>query len=936
MVFWAGRRRSDIRFKLLLGFGTLLLVFWTFVLWHSLAVSSFIEEIELKAYDFRMSLNLPGKKHEPSRDIVIIAFDDPTLYGYESKYGTWPWPRTVHADMIKFLNQVDVKLIAYDLLFLSNKLGDKSADAALLEQFKKHNNVFIGMNFDNNRFKSLEGLEVVDHPPELIDPVSVPFRSELPPNDKEFNTGDDGFYANPTASFQNFRPVMKDFYDHGDRIYIINHTRDKDGVSRSNSLIFRYWADLPKRSDAEPYKFNREKNQWFDSTGKRINKEGLFLDEEGEIKQFPTPKYFPHMSLRLLEFVRNEELKNKGLDPQAFAYYVDPKNYLHFPGYAVPLGNDGVFYVNWYTNNILYDKLEEYVDNALKPKLAEARAQLANNPNNATLQQQVQKYENELATSIKLKGRATTPQPYEVIPAWRVIRASLNQKAGKLTSEDKNLIKFLKDKMIFVGSTAVASFDIKTTPVSRIMPGVIQQAVIFDNLYQNNGYIVRLPEWFNLTVTFFLCIVTALSIVFIRSAVLGLIGAIGVLISFVGLNIILFKQLFLWMDLTFPLLSQLITGLITYLVKYIGRDRDYEKTYQLATTDGLTGLHNHRFFQEFIHSCMSKSERGNTKTSLVLVDIDFFKKFNDTHGHQAGDEVLRLVAQKLKASVRNTDLVARYGGEEMAVVLPETNEELALQVGHKLVKIIGAEPYPIAPGVSKHVTISVGVATYPTHGKSVTELIEFADQGLYRAKEAGRNQVGAQYDEDPAEKNAPKSVPIEWNRTAEEIQKEQNAQSQAPQAGTPPSAPPQPKQPVKPALERLQQPNPVAPSPQPKPPQQAAPQRQAPASAPQPKLPQQAAPQKQAPAPKPAPQGPMPAKQPPQQANSPQVQPAKPQQNQPASSAAPAGNQQASQPAKPAQQGQQARQKPIDRLKKLAPPNKKQLPDLPDLPDMPE
>jgi diguanylate cyclase (GGDEF)-like protein len=137
------------------------------------------------------------------------------------------------------------------------------------------------------------------------------------------------------------------------------------------------------------------------------------------------------------------------------------------------------------------------------------------------------------------------------------------------------------------------------------------------------------------------------------------------------------------------------------------------------------------------------------KFSLVLIDIDFFKKFNDTYGHQAGDEVLRQVAKKLKKTVRNVDIVARYGGEEMAVILDRANEEEALAVAHKIVKAIAEEAYPIAEGVAKHVTISCGVATYPTHGLTPSQMIEFSDAGLYRAKENGRNQVGSQYEGTP-------------------------------------------------------------------------------------------------------------------------------------------------------------------------------------------
>jgi diguanylate cyclase (GGDEF)-like protein len=207
----------------------------------------------------------------------------------------------------------------------------------------------------------------------------------------------------------------------------------------------------------------------------------------------------------------------------------------------------------------------------------------------------------------------------------------------------------------------------------------------------------------------------------------------------------------LWINIAMPLVALIITTTITFMLKYILRDKDYKETYALATTDSMTGLYNHRFFQESMRRSIEQANRFKYKFSLLLIDIDFFKKFNDTYGHQAGDEVLRQVARKLKKNVRNVDIVARYGGEEMAIILDHANEEEALIVAQKIVRSVAEEAYPIAEGVAKHVTISCGVATYPTHGTSPSQMIEFSDAGLYRAKENGRNQVGAQYETPPPE-----------------------------------------------------------------------------------------------------------------------------------------------------------------------------------------
>jgi diguanylate cyclase (GGDEF)-like protein len=136
------------------------------------------------------------------------------------------------------------------------------------------------------------------------------------------------------------------------------------------------------------------------------------------------------------------------------------------------------------------------------------------------------------------------------------------------------------------------------------------------------------------------------------------------------------------------------------------------------------------------------SKRYNNNFSLVLIDIDFFKKFNDTYGHQAGDSVLRQVSALLKKTVRASDIVCRYGGEEMSIILPNTNLDEAYITAQKICAKIAEKPFRIAEGVDKHVTISIGVATYPLHGTVAAEMIEFSDQGLYSAKENGRNRVG--------------------------------------------------------------------------------------------------------------------------------------------------------------------------------------------------
>jgi diguanylate cyclase (GGDEF)-like protein len=156
---------------------------------------------------------------------------------------------------------------------------------------------------------------------------------------------------------------------------------------------------------------------------------------------------------------------------------------------------------------------------------------------------------------------------------------------------------------------------------------------------------------------------------------------------------------------------------------------------QAAVTDGLTGLKNHRAFQESLHSAAQMAERFQQPLSLVMFDIDHFKQFNDTYGHPAGDELLRQVAQVLRESARAYDVAARYGGEEFALLLPNTALEQAVQVAERLRQQIRAIENPHAP-----VSASFGVATY-RRGTPPATLVYEADAALYRAKRSGRDRV---------------------------------------------------------------------------------------------------------------------------------------------------------------------------------------------------
>ena len=162
---------------------------------------------------------------------------------------------------------------------------------------------------------------------------------------------------------------------------------------------------------------------------------------------------------------------------------------------------------------------------------------------------------------------------------------------------------------------------------------------------------------------------------------------------------------------------------------------------QLATRDQLTGLLNRREFDRIMAEEAERSRRFGHPLALVMVDIDHFKAVNDTHGHLAGDAVLREVAKTLTAQLRTVDRVARIGGEEFALVLVQTGRSAATEVAQRVVKAVAASPVIIESGVSLRLTISAGLAVLPEDVSWLELLIGAADRSLYAAKRGGRNRV---------------------------------------------------------------------------------------------------------------------------------------------------------------------------------------------------
>ncbi|MDV6332785.1 PleD family two-component system response regulator [Asticcacaulis sp. 201] len=166
-----------------------------------------------------------------------------------------------------------------------------------------------------------------------------------------------------------------------------------------------------------------------------------------------------------------------------------------------------------------------------------------------------------------------------------------------------------------------------------------------------------------------------------------------------------------------------------------------DRSLELAVTDPLTGLNNRRFLDHHLSLAMARHVKGGPELSVLLLDIDHFKRVNDTYGHDAGDEVIREFARRLGLNVRAIDMACRFGGEEFVVLMPETGSSDAVHIAERVRSQVADIPFVLADGRKLDVTISIGVATSQGVGDTPETLLKRADEGVYEAKQAGRNRV---------------------------------------------------------------------------------------------------------------------------------------------------------------------------------------------------
>lgn len=563
--------------------------------------SSFFSVAENRSFDYRQTIRVMHKRPLPNKDIVLLAIDDASVETLWDKYGEWPIPRNIYADVINYIETQRPQAIIFDMMFIKSVRSQKDADKYFIETMNKYDNIYTGLNFDNQEF-------------EVRKPANLPERIKLNIDNKSSVNFKNKY------NFTNCRLILPELLNGNVQIGLTNVRRSGDGIIRAIAPVMVYKED-----------------------------------------------YYPYLSFKAgSDYLRLNRDNN---------FVIDSKRNIIVSDTKIPLNKDGETILNWY-------------------------------------------------------GQSGT---HTNVPFYKII----NEMEGKNT----NKFSF-KDKIIVVGTTAMSLHDTKSVPIQAdIYPGAEVHATFINNLLDNN-FIKKTEKWTNLLIIISVIAIVGAIAMFSTSSLFAVLSTILFTIAYLFISYYAMDIFNLWIPVVLPVIAIVMAFTLSLLAKYLMKSRDFEYQYKLATIDGLTELYNHRYFQDTLKQQIEISKRYNQPVSLIICDIDFFKKFNDTYGHQAGDAVLRQVAQTLKKNSRTTDYVCRYGGEEMSIILPNTGVDEALLLANRICASVAEKPFHLTPLDTAPVTISLGVATFPDNAQTPQDLIEWADKGLYYAKEHGRNQVG--------------------------------------------------------------------------------------------------------------------------------------------------------------------------------------------------
>lgn len=577
-------------------------------------INDFLTAIENSTFDLRQRILVDSyykkdnkgnylENTKVNKDIVIITVDDASFEYLVGKFGEWPAPRDIYADLIHYVEKQHPKAIAFDFMFVKSLKSKNNADAALTKAITSYDNVFTAMNLD---YMSKNVRPAITLP----DDLSVKVK-----NDSSI----DYFSKNSELRYPNCRAILPQIINGTSNIGMINVSRSDDGILRK----------IP------PFTVYKE-------------------------------NFYPALAL----LVGLKDLNYRERD-----FNISKNLNLKIGGKNVPIDKDGGIILNWYGE---FDK------------------------------------------------------SFTLVPFYQVYQAMEGISNDKFD---------FKNKIVYVGPTALALYDLKSVPVDRTYKGVGIHATFINNLI-NDSFIKKVPPYVDVLISVILAAIVGIVIMRTASTAVALTTAILTALGYIIFSYLIMKFFNIWIGIILPITFIILVFVLAYIIKYLLKSRDFEHQYKLATTDGLTELYNHRYFQEQMIMQVANCKRYNSNFSLILIDIDFFKKFNDVYGHQSGDAVLRQVALKLKKNVRSTDIVCRYGGEEMTIILPNTDRDEAIITAQKICQVVAEKPFKLANDQESNVTISLGVATFPQDGETPGEITAAADKRLYVAKENGRNQVG--------------------------------------------------------------------------------------------------------------------------------------------------------------------------------------------------
>lgn len=315
-------------------------------------------------------------------------------------------------------------------------------------------------------------------------------------------------------------------------------------------------------------------------------------------------------------------------------------------------------------------------------------------------------------------------QSYEAIKNNQVPFIDLNELSGKIC---------------LVGVTATGLGDVKSIPIEPLYPGVGVHASIINSIL-NNDFIEKAPDFF----TILIVIIIALGLPFLISRIKVFRGFLITLLFIVGwldLSFVAFNKN-IWINFIYPAFAVLGVYVVVTIYNEITLSKEKIRLFKASTIDGLTGLYNKTYFNFLLQtefSIIRFFNRNSGKLAVIMADLDHFKSINDTFGHQAGDFILKSVASIFKENCRPQDAVGRFGGEEIIVMLKNTDLGTAYQVAQRIRKAIESFEFKDSSN-TYHITMSFGISVYHSQD-TMDSLVKRADEALYQAKKEGRNRV---------------------------------------------------------------------------------------------------------------------------------------------------------------------------------------------------